>query len=77
MKTIQEIEIEKEYDLKGKKEAIRLVNTFGKILALEVCQEFIKVLPNINDTPPVSRKSIDNYYQFYMFRVTNEINKIK
>jgi hypothetical protein len=70
-------ELQKEEDLKGKKEAIRLVNKFGKILALEVCEELIKVLPNINETPPIHRKSIDNYYQFYMFRVTDEINKIK
>jgi hypothetical protein len=75
MKTIQEIE--KEYDLKGKKEAIRLVNRFGKTLALKVCEELVKVLPNINETPPIHRKSIDSYFQFYMFRVTNEINKIK
>jgi hypothetical protein len=54
-------------------EATRLVNLFGKEKALMVCEELSKVMPNINETPPIKRKERYFYFQFYMFDVTCQI----
>ena len=74
MKTYLEIEDENanlEY-----LEAKRLLKIMNSKSALLCCEELAKLLPSINDTPPVKRLCINNYSQFYRFGVTFAINKI-
>jgi len=63
--------------LQEKEEAKRLLSLMDKKTALIFCEELAKKLPNINDTPPVYRKSRENYMQFYYNGVRNEINKLE
>lgn len=58
-------------------EAKRLLSLMSKKSALILCEELAKKLPNINDTPPIYRKPIENYMQFYMFRLPAAINEVK
>lgn len=74
MKTLQETELEKLQ--KEEDEAKRLLSIMSKKQALIFCEELARKLPNINDTPPIHRKSRENYMQFYMFGVPNAIKNI-
>lgn len=72
MKTYQEIEQEeREQEMV---EAKRLLSFMNKKQALIFCEEMAKHLPNINDTPPIHRKSRENYMQFYYNGVRLAIN---
>jgi hypothetical protein len=69
---------EKQAELKRQHilEAKRLLILFSKDQALIFCKEVAEKLPKINDTPPVHRKSEDNYAQFYLGGVTHELNNM-
>ena len=71
----QEIAIEllKKIDKTGQLRSLEGV----KACALIVCEELSKRLPNINDTPPDSRKEEEMYMQFWFNKVPSEIRKIK
>lgn len=66
---------EKELKAKHIKEAKRLLTVLNEKQALFYCEEIAKKLPSINNTPPIKRKSDENYMQFYMFGVANEIKR--
>lgn len=74
MKTHQESEQEdrKEEIIEAK----RLLSIMDKKTALIFCKEMAKKLPSINDTPPIYRKSRENYSQFYYNGVCSAINKL-
>ena len=44
--------------------------------ALICVEEIIKLLPCINETPPIHRKSEENYIQFWKYGVKSEIQKL-
>jgi len=74
MKTYQELEQEeREQEIV---EAKRLLSNMDKKSALFFCEEMAKKLPSINDTPPIYRKSRDNYMQFYYNGVRSAIKKL-
>ena len=57
-------------------EAKRLLSIMDKKTALIFCEEMAKKLPSINDTPPIHRKSRENYMQFYYNGVRSAINNL-
>ena len=74
MKTFKELEQEERE--KEMAEAKRLLLIMDKKTALIFCYELSKKLPSINDTPPIHRKSRENYMQFYYNGVTSCIKKL-
>ena len=48
----------------------------SKQCALICVEEIIKLLPCINETPPIHRKSEENYIQFWKYGVKSEIQKL-
>jgi len=70
------LELEQQDREKEMEEAKRLLLIMDKKTALLFCEEIAKKLPNINDTPPIHRKSRENYMQFYYNGVRNAINKL-
>ena len=69
-------ELEQEDREKEMAEAKRLLSIMGKKTALVFCEEMAKKLPSINNTPPIHRKSIENYMQFYYNGVRNAIKNL-
>lgn len=70
------IELQRQERKKEKSEAKRLLSIMSKEVAIVFCEEMAKKLPSINDTPPISRKSSENYMQFYRFGVITQLNKL-
>lgn len=70
------LELEQEDREKEMAEAKRLLLIMDKKTALVFCEEMAKKLPNINDTPPIYRKSRENYMQFYYNGVISAINSL-
>lgn len=70
------LELEKEDREKEMAEAKRLLSIMDKKTALVFCEEMAKKLPSINDTPPIHRKSRENYMQFYCNGVRSAINSL-
>lgn len=70
------LELEQEEREKEMKEAKRLLSIMDKKTALVFCEEMAKKLPNINDTPPIYRKTRENYMQFYHNGVRHAINSL-
>jgi hypothetical protein len=48
----------------------------AKYCAKVLVDQLIKILPNINETPPIKRVSEDKYFQYWM-SVEIELSKIK
>ncbi len=70
------LELEQEERGKEMAEAKRLLSIMDKKTALIFCEEMAKKLPSINDTPPIHRKSRENYMQFYYNGVRSAINSL-
>lgn len=70
------LELEQEQRNQEKEYAKILLSKMDKKTALFFCKEIAKKLPSINDTPPIHRKSPENYMQFYYNGVSSAINEL-
>jgi hypothetical protein len=57
-------------------EAKRLLEKMPLDMAITVCEEVGSKLPNINETPPIHRKSERHYMQFWRYGVVSELKKL-